>query len=179
MPHDWSYDEIKEAYEAGLMTGTSAVTFSPNGLLTRGQAVTILWRLEGEPSAAAPAAFVDVVPGAYYAEAAAWANEVGVVRGIESANGLRFAPDDYVTREQFAAIIYRYADYKGVADDASGYAMNFVDVAEVSDWAYEAMQWCAMHRIINGMDGNRLVPKGTATRAQAAAILNRTAELVK
>lgn len=169
--NDWFHDEVLDVYWKGLMNGLEKHKFGPNEKVTRAMIVTILWRLEGEPDAAA-AGFTDVPSGMWYTEAVDWANEKGVVNGY--GNGA-FGPNDAITREQLAAILYRYAAYKGywnvnyyTNDNLSQYA----DVNEVGSWAKDAMNWAVGYELINGMD-SRLAPKAGATRAQAAAILSR------
>ena len=167
---DWFHDSVKYVYEQSLMVGTSNTTFSPYMDTSRGMIVTILWRLEGEPEATAASSFSDVAAGAYYAKAVAWGNENGIALGY--GNG-RFGSDDTITREQLAAILHRYAQYKGADVGAGGALSAFNDGAEVSGYAREAMAWSVEQGIITGKDGGILDPKGTATRAEAAAMLMR------
>ena len=126
--------------------------------------------MEGEPEAA-EASFTDLTQD-WYKAAVGWAAEKGIVNGMSAA---RFAPDDAITREQFAAIMYRYADYKDQIseEDKSTNLLDYDDVGEISDWAMEAMQWAVGAQLINGMTDTTLAPKGNATRAQAATILLR------
>ena len=170
---DWFYDAVADAYFGGLMNGISATEFAPDGILTRAQVVRILWNLEGQP-AAGESSFKDVAPTAYYAKAVAWANANGIVAGISATE---FAPDRAITREQFAAIVYRYAKFKGIVKGAPG-ALTFADASSVSAYAVEALSWASANGIISGMGGNLVVPQGTATRAQAAVIFSKLAALL-
>ena len=133
--------------------------------------VTILYRLEGKPAGAAGAkTFSDVAEGAYYADAVAWASANKIVNGYPDGT---FLPDEPVTREQLAAIFYRYAQFKGEGFTGMWmFLLDFPDAAEVADWANEGMHWMVMQGVINGMDG-KLNPKGNATRAQAVTMLAR------
>ena len=166
---DWFADAVKYVADKGMMNGTSKTTFGPNDSTTRGMIVTVLYRLENEPSAAA-ASFTDVVSGQYYTDAVAWANANGIVTGY--GNG-KFGPNDVVTREQLAAILYRYAQYKGYditkKADLSGYSDN----GQVSAYAKDALAWANAAKLINGVTNTTLVPQGNATRAQVSAILHR------
>lgn len=166
---DWFYEAVKYAYENGLMNGTGDNRFSPNATITRGMIVTILYRMEGEPATTGDK-FSDVVADQYYADAVAWASANAIVEGY--GNG-KFGPDDPVTREQLATILYRYVQYKGYASNASGDLAAFADGDSVSDYAVKAMKWAVAAEIIKGTDGNRLAPNGTATRAEAATMLMR------
>lgn len=166
---DWFYEAVQFVCEQGLMNGTGGGRFSPNDATTRGMIVTILYRLEGAPAAGA-ADFADVASGAYYETPVAWAAANGIVNGYGDR---RFGPNDVITREQLASILYRYAGYKGY-DTASEKPLDgFRDAAQVSAYAGEALRWACGSGLINGMDGNRLAPQGSATRAQVAAILMR------
>lgn len=170
---DWYYDEVQYVYENGLMSGTSATTFSPDATTTRGMIVTILHRLEGTPAVSTSGTFADVAAGQYYTDAVEWASANGIVGGY--GNG-RFGPNDPITREQMAAILYRYAAYKEYdvsgAADLSGYS----DASSISSYARIAMQWANHSGLVNGTSGATLSPQGSATRAQAAVILYRFCE---
>ena len=165
----WYYDAVQYVYSAGLMSGTGSYVFSPDGATTRGMIVTILYRLEGSP-ACGSASFSDVSSGKYYAQAVAWAAENGIVSGYSAS---RFGPENAITREQLAAILYRYAAYKGydVSDLASltGYADNDL----VAAYAKTSFAWAVQAGIISGTGANRLSPSAGATRAQVAAMLMR------
>ena len=175
---DWFYADVAWVYEKGLMNGMSDSAFGPGATTSRGMIVTILWRLEGQPAPLAPCAFADVKAGSYYEQAIAWAAENGIVNGISSTS---FAPDKAITREQFAAILYRYAkDYKGydVSVGESTNILSYEDAFEISEYAIPALQWACGAGVMNGSDGY-LLPTGSATRAQAAALLHRFCENVK
>lgn len=169
---DWYYDAVSYVYANGLMDGTSATTFEPNATLTRAMLVTILWRMEGEPVVNYLMPFTDVDGVAWYAEAVRWASSEGIVEGVSDTS---FAPNAEITREQLAAILYRYAGEPATAANLAGYA----DGASVSAYAVDAMSWCVEHGIITGTTATTLEPQGTATRAQAAAMLMRFAENLK
>ena len=170
---DWFREAVDYVYRAGLMSGTGSTTFSPGTATTRGMVVTILHRYEGTP-AAAPSDFPDVQPEQYYTEAVAWAAANGVVNGYDNGS---FMPDQAITREQMAAILYRYAQYKDM--DVSGRAdlSAFSDADQVSGYAVDAMAWANHAGLINGMGDHTLQPQGSATRAQVAAILMRFCKL--
>ena len=169
-PGDWFYDYVAYVYANGLMEGTSATTFAPDDNMTRAMLVTILWRVEGEPVVNYLMPFTDVPDGAWYAEAVRWAASEGIVEGVSAAE---FAPDAEITREQLAAMLYRYAGEPAASGDLSAYT----DAASVSAYAVNAMSWCVGHGIITGVTATTLDPQGTATRAQCAAMLMRFAEL--
>ena len=169
---DWFYDAVQYVYDAGMMNGTSATTFSPNGTITRGMIVTMLYRLEGEPNVTITGKFGDITPATWCAEAVSWAAANGVVNGYE--NGL-FGKDDPITREQLAAILYRYADLKGYDISDSADLSSFSDTASVSKYAVPALEWACGAGIVKGNDG-RLLPKSTGSRAEAAVMLMRFME---
>lgn len=164
----WAADDIQYVTERGLFNGTGPDTFGPSTEMSRAMLATVLYRLEREPEAGA-AGFPDVSEEAWYAPAVAWAAETGVVNGV----GDGFAPDAPVTREQMAAMLLRYAKSQGLAAEAGGDLEHFEDRAQVSDWAQEAMAWAVGAGIIQGADGNRLLPGGNASRAQVAVMLQR------
>lgn len=172
---DWFADAVKYVADKGMMNGTSKTTFGPNDSTTRGMIVTVLYRLENEPSAAA-ASFTDVVSGQYYTDAVAWANANGIVTGY--GNG-KFGPNDVVTREQLAAILYRYAQHKkydvSVGEDTN--ILSYADAQSVSAYAIPAMQWAGGAGIVNGSNG-KLNPQNNATRAEVATMLMRYCEKV-
>ncbi len=171
----WYHLAVDYAIEKGLMNGVGDNLFDPQGTATRAQIVTILWRLEGEPVVNYLMDFEDVQEGSWYAEAVRWAASQGIVDGYD--NGA-FGPADPVTREQLAAILYRYAQYKGydvsIGEDTN--ILSYADAMEISEYAVPAMQWACGAGIVNGMDGNTLVPQGEAARAQIAAMLMRFEE---
>ena len=150
------------------MTGTAEGMFSPDSDTTRGMLVTMLWRLEKEPAAKKTASFTDVASGSWYDEAVAWAQEKGIAEGMGDGT---FAPNRKVTREQLAAFLYRYAQYKGYDLTGKAELAGFVD--QPSSWAVDDVKWCVGNGIINGVGSNRLDPLGNATRAQMAAMFHR------
>ena len=169
----WYYDAVEYVYRVGLMTGTDATTFSPDAATTRGMIAAILWRLEGEP-AAGESGFADVAGQMYYADAIAWAKDNGIVNGVSDTE---FQPDRAITREELAAILYRYAAYKGYDVTASADLSGYSDAGTISPYAVEAMQWANAAGIVNGTSGTTLAPQGGAIRAQAAAMLMRLGAL--
>lgn len=171
---DWYYDAVQYVFGNNMMFGTAVDQFSPDMSITRGMAVTILYRLEGEPAVTA-SPFSDVAEGQYYANAVAWAASAGVVSGYGNNT---FGPEDLITREQMATILYRYAAYKKY--DVSGMAdlFSFVDAQKISGYAVESMSWANATGLILVRDGNSLAPDGTATRAEAAMVLMRFCENV-
>lgn len=166
---DWFYDDVAFVYENGLFSGTDSRSFSPNASMTRAMLVTVLYRLEGEPTVTGRSSFTDVRSGAYYEKSVIWAAANGIVTGTDSTS---FSPDTKVTREQLAAILYRYAQYRKLDTDASAKLNSFTDADSVSAYASEALGWAVSEGLINGASG-KLMPKGDATRAQVAAILHR------
>ncbi len=166
---DWFYDDVAFVYENGLFSGTDSRSFSPNASMTRAMLVTVLYRLEGEPTVTGRSSFTDVRSGTYYEKAVIWAAANGIVTGTDSTS---FSPDAKVTREQLAAILYRYAQYRKLDTDASAKLNSFTDADSVSAYASEALGWAVSEGLINGASG-KLMPKGDATRAQVAAILHR------
>ena len=171
--NSWYVDGIMYVYEKGIMRGTSKTEFSPNENTTRAMIVTILYRLEGSPDVGNASSFTDVPAGEWYADAVAWAARENIVNGY--GNG-KFGPQDCITRQQLAAIIYRYSAYKGVSVSANGWASSYPDADNVSAWALPAMQWAVQEQFITGDVVNGQVflrPDGFATRAQIAAILMR------
>ena len=166
---DWFYDDVAFIYENGLFSGTDSRSFSPNASMTRAMLVTVLYRLEGEPTVTGRSSFTDVRSGAYYEKSVIWAAANGIVTGTDSTS---FSPDAKVTREQLAAILYRYAQYRKLDTDASAKLNSFTDADSVSAYASEALGWAVSEGLINGASG-KLMPKGDATRAQVAAILHR------
>ena len=173
----WYRDDIVFVYENDLMDGVGGGLFAPDMTISRGMFVTVLWRMSGEPATLASSRFADVAPGSYYEQAVAWAAENNIVNGY--TNGT-FRPDSSITRQQMAAVLYRYTQYMGydvsVGEDTN--ILSYGDVLEVSEYAYPALQWACGVGLVNGIDGN-LVPAGNATRAEAAAILHRFCETVR
>ena len=169
----WYYDAVAYAYENGLMSGTASNLFSPNATTTRGMIVTMLYRLEGEPRVTTGSAFDDVDASMYYADAIAWANANGIVTGYDDTT---FGPNDAITREQMAAILYRYAQYKGYRTTASADLSGYVDAGDVSAYALPALQWANAEGLVTGTSSNTLTPDGSAVRAQVATIFMRFME---
>ena len=167
---DWFYEDVLFAHEEGLLTGTAKRTFSPYANTTRAMMATVLWRMDGEPEAKADSRFTDVAGGQWYSEAVAWADENGIVKGYGTG---AFGTNDAVTREQFAAMLYRYAQYSGRVIQTGNDLTSFKDAARVSSWAQDAMLWAVHNGIITGKPGKLLDPQGTATRAEIAAMLRR------
>lgn len=165
---DWFANGVDYVSQKGLMSGTGTGTFAPNTALTRGMLVTILYQMAGAPEVTGTCPFRDVAAGSYYEKAAIWAAENGLVSGYE--NGC-FGPNDPVTREQLAAILYRYAQYRGLDVSQTGSIGGFADNSSVSGYARTAMAWANGAGLISGMGDNTLAPRGTATRGQAAVIL--------
>ena len=160
---NWYYDAVKFVYDKGIMDGVSYYRFAPDATITRGMVVTMLWRMAGEPYESS-AGFTDVASGRYYSTAVAWAAKNGIVEGMTSST---FAPDQAITREQLASILYRYArwlGFSGYGSDISGYT----DAGKVSDYAYDAMCWAVKTGVVTGTSAKVLDPQGTATRAAAA-----------
>ena len=170
---DWFYNDVRYVYEKGIMDGTGADCFSPNAPLTRAMIVTILYRMAGSPSVSGSSDFTDVAAGKWFAKAVAWAAANGIVNGYGDS---LFGPNDPVTREQLAAILYRYAVYGGMtAVTLEENLGSFADTAQLSAYAIQAMNWAVGQGLING-SGSNLVPKAQATRAQVAAIIHRYLE---
>lgn len=167
---DWFYNDVKYVYEKGMMAGTAADVFAPNATTTRAMIVTILYRLEGSPAVTGTSSFVDVPAGQWYTDAVNWAAANQIVKGTSATT---FAPNASITREQMAAILYRYAQYKGYdvtkKADLSGYSDN----SQVSAYAKDALAWANAAKLINGVTNTTLAPQGNATRAQVSAILHR------
>nr|WP_295957014.1 leucine-rich repeat protein [uncultured Agathobaculum sp.] len=169
---DWYREAVKYVYEQGMMNGTSDTSFSPNETTTRAMIVTILHRLENEPSASA-FGFTDVVSDAYYENAVNWAAANGIVNGISETG---FAPNTAITREQMAATLYRYAQFKGYDVTASNDLSSYTDASQISAYATTAMQWANAEGLITGNTDTTINPTGNATRAEVATILMRFCE---
>ena len=170
---DWFYGDVMFVYENGLMLGTSKTLFSPHGTAMRGMMATILWRMEGSPVPKGKNSFTDVEAGKWYADAITWTTENGIFAGYGKD---KFCPDDPITREQLAAIFYRYADYKGYDLTVKGDLDKFKDADKITDYAKTAMQWAVGSGLVKGKSGNLLDSQGTATRAEIAAMLHRFIE---
>lgn len=173
----WYHEYTDYVIEEGLMNGVSATAFAPDGELTRGMLVTILYRMADKPAASSGGAFTDTDSGAWYAEAVSWASENELVTGYGDG---RFGPDDPITRQELAAVLWRFAKYRGYDVRANGTVMpDFTDRDRIASWAGEAVSWAYSRGILTGKNGNSLDPTGRATRAEAAAMLTRFAKLPK
>ena len=174
-PAAWYHDGVHFVLTAGLMQGYGDGTFSPEGTASRAMAAQILWNMEGRPAGEGGAEFADVAADAWYAGAVRWASGAGIITGWEDgASGeWFFEPEANVTREQFAAMLYRYARLHGDGFEGTwSFRLDFPDAADAADWAYEPLCWWVQQGVINGMDG-LLAPRGSATRAQVACMLYR------
>lgn len=173
---DWFYQDVLFSYEKGLMSGMDAAVFAPYANTTRAQIAVIFYRMEGSPAVEGENSFTDVVRGsgtAWFYDAVTWAQQNGIMGGYGNSS---FAPNDPITREQLAAIFYRYAQYKGYDTTQGGMAIReFDDYESISDYAMGAMAWAVNTGLVKG-DSNLLYPKGTATRAEIAALFHRFAE---
>ena len=167
---DWFYDAVRYAYETGLMDGVEDNLFAPNSETTRAQLVTILYRLAGEPEPGGDSGFSDVAAGIWYTDAVAWAAENGIVNGVSDTE---FAPGDDITREQLAAILYRYAACQGYDVSQRADLSGFGDASSISGYAQEALSWAHAQGLVLGFEDGSLRPQGTASRAQIAAVLMR------
>ncbi len=163
----WYYDAVSYLYQNGIVAGKTATTFAPQETLTRGQMVAMLYRMEGEPTVESKSPFTDVDPAQYYAPAIAWAYENKIAYGM---NTTEFAPGDFVTREQMVAFLARYAAYKGKFEEAKGDLSAFPDAGNVDAYAVPYMAWAVEQSIVHGNNG-KLLPRDTATRAEASIIL--------
>ena len=166
---DWFYEAVQFAVQYDMMNGTGSNRFQPDNLLSRSMIATILWRLEGSPTGSS-AHFTDVSGSMWCAEAVNWAASNGLVNGYGNST---FGPEDSITREQMAAILYRYAQFKGYDDTVQGNLSDFTDGGQTSDWAEDAVVWAVNNGLLTGKGGSLLDAKGSATRAEAAAILMR------
>ena len=172
--NDWYYEAVEYVANKGLMNGTGNDEFTPDANTTRGMIVTILYRLEGSPEVSM-STFTDVANTEYYAKAVAWAEKNGIVNGYGEG---KFGPNDVITREQLAVIMYRYSNYKkyntSVGEDTN--ILSYNDISELSEYAVSSMQWACGAGLVNGIGDGKLAPKGNATRAQLATILMRYCE---
>ena len=167
---DWFYDAVRCAYENGLMGGVGDNLFAPNSQTTRAQLVTILHRLAGEPEVSGTSGFSDVAAGTWYTDAVAWAAQNGIVNGVSDTE---FVPGDDITREQLAAILYRYAACQGYDVSQRADLSGFGDAESISDYAQAALSWAHAQGLVLGFEDGSLRPQGTASRAQIAAVLMR------
>lgn len=166
----WFYDSVRNVYENYIMNGVSPTLFQPNGTMSRAMVATVLWRLEGEPEMDDTSVFTDVPRGQWYTQAITWAYEQGIITGYGSG---RFGPQDNVTRQQLAAMLFRYAKTMDLDGGERASLSAYRDQGQVADWAREAFAWAVAKGHINGTSPTTLSPTGTATRAQCAAILTR------
>ena len=173
---DWFYEYVMYAVQKGLFSGTEENTFSPNMAMTRSMLVTVLYRMDGSPAVTAANTFTDVGAGQWYTDAVIWANASGIVTGYGEG---KFGTNDPITREQMAAILYRYAQAKGYDVTKTDELTAFTDASSVSTWAEPAVKWAVSQELMTGTSSTTLSPTGTATRAQVAAILQRYIENVK
>ena len=168
----WYHDGVHYCIDNGLMGGYGDGKFGPNNQITRSQIVMILWRIAGSPNANYAMNFTDVADGAWYAEAIRWATSVGVASGYGDG---KFGPNDFITREQFAAMLYRFAQLQGkdVSRGDTNTLNGYTDAGTISSYALTAMKWANGMGVISGTDNSTLMPKGNATRAQAACMIQR------
>ena len=171
----WYYDSVAYVYEKGLMGGTGDGLFAPDLTTSRAMIVTILYRLENSPAVTTSAGFTDVAADTWYTDAVNWANANGIVTGYGDG---RFGPEDTITREQMAVILYRTAKLLGRDVSARADLSGYTDAANVGEYAVEAMQWAVAQGLLTGTDAGALLPSGSATRSQAAALLMRFCENV-
>lgn len=170
-PSAWYYCTVRAAWENDIIQGTTETTFDPNGTLTRAMAVTLLWRLAGEPEVEFEPTFSDVREAHWFADAVLWGSSLDIVKGVGDG---RFAPNEPITREEFAVFIYRYASSVGLEMEISeDFVLDFVDNDLIRPWAIEAMHWAVSRGIIQGAAGLRLQPRESATRAEAVTMLQR------
>ena len=170
----WYHDAVAYVYDNGMMNGVTENMFAPNATTTRGMIVTMLHRLEGEPGVNYLLPFTDVAEGLWYTEAVRWAASEGIVNGVSDTS---YAPDNAITREQMAAILYRYAQYKGYNTSVGGMSLaEYTDADQISSYATTAMQWANENGLITGRTDTTLAPQSTATRAEVATILMRFCE---
>ena len=175
---DWYYKDVEYAVDNGFMRGTSNTTFAPDGIITRAMMVTVLYRAEGEPEIKGTTTFEDVDTGAYYANAVVWAQQNGIIKGYSETE---FAPDQNITREQIAAIMHRYAQYKGydVRVGENTNILSYNDFGIISEYAIASMQYAVGSGSMTGKSESTLNPLDNATRAEIAAILHRFVEANK
>jgi hypothetical protein len=172
----WYHEGIDFALSAGLFNGTSSTTFEPNAAMTRAMMATVLFRFDGEPAISTENVFADVSAGTWYTDAVIWGANTGVILGYGNSS---FGPNDVITREQFAAMLYRYAIYKGydvsVGEDTN--ILSYNDAFDISEYAMPAMQWACGSSIVQGDTGGNLTPQTPATRAEVAVMLLRFYDL--
>ena len=170
---DWFYDSIMSVYASGLMQGMSENSFEPSSKLTRAMFITVMHRISDIPKVKGQSVFVDVDDSAWYADAVAWGYESKIISGISETE---FAPNDYITREQIATILYRYAKYKDVNVDNIANEADitvYPDAVQISDWATDAMRYCILKKIITGDNAGNVLPQSYASRAEMATMIVR------
>lgn len=167
---DWFYEYVSFAYRYGLMEGINSYQFAPDASTTRAMVVQILYRMSGEPYVSYSSGFTDVASNAWYSDAIAWAARNNIVNGTSATT---FDPNAPVTREQFATMLYRYANYRGFKTSVSANILSYYDVGQVSEYAFPGLEWACAKGIVNGTSTGYLTPQGNATRAQLAAMLMR------
>ena len=163
----WYAQYVEYVTSHGIMSGTSATTFSPNDTLTRAMVVTMLYAIDGKPSVSSGSTFTDINSSAYYSAPVSWAQSAGVVSGYSDST---FRPNTAITREQLAVILRAYATYKGKDDSATGDIYRFSDYSDITSYAVDAIKWAVGHNIISGNTDGTISPNGTATRAEAATM---------
>lgn len=177
MDNKWYYDEVVNTYNEGLMSGVGGSSFNPTGILSRAQAAQILYNYEvkknGKPQVGEVETFTDVAEGKWYTDAIKWARSVGVISGVGNN---KFAPDQKLTRQEFAAIMFRYSK---MAESTTDSLSSFSDYGKVAKWAKSGMNWAVQNGIITGTGSNKLSPTGSAERSQAAAIILRYKKLIE
>ena len=169
----WYHLDTDYVISNGLMRGTGDTTFEPDTVMDRAMMVTLLYRMEQEPEVG-ECPFEDVPAGEWYTDAITWAAENEIVEGYEG----KFEPEEPMTREQMATLLYRYANYKGYDTSAREDIETFADSADISSWAETAISWAKASGLVNGKENNRLDPQGSAVRVEAAAIIHRFCEKV-
>ena len=171
----WYHEGVDFALAKGFMNGMDTGIFSPDTNITRGQLVTVLYRMAGTPAVEASTPFTDVAEGRFYSDAVAWAYENEITEGVTDT---LFAPNTDVTREQLVTFLYRYAQRKGLKTDAVGSLDQYPDAGSIGNFAVEPMTWAVTNGIVDGLDG-KLAPKAASTRAQIATVIMRfeTADL--
>ena len=174
---DWYFNAVKYVSDSDLIKGSNAYTFDPNTKLTRGMLVTILYRMDGNPKVSGTAKFPDVKSTDYYSTAIKWASDRNIVSGYSSG---KFGPNDNITREQLSVILRKYAKYKGKNVSSLANISSYIDARKVSSFAKEGVQWAIAKGIISGKDnGTRIDPQGSASRAEAAAMITSYCSKVK
>ena len=174
---DWFYSDVLAMYRAGVIKGMTETTFEPEANVTRAQFITMLYRLDGENKVEGGTnSFTDLQKDAYYTDAINWGVKAGITNGVSKTE---FAPDEDITREQIATMLFRYATYakKADLDKKVDLAAKFKDAAKVSDYAKEALQWAAAVEVVRGDDVGTIRPQDNATRAEAAALMVRVGAL--